>query len=315
MPKHPLAEVFGYPVDDLSAEAERYRNNKLCPYNNKVPSCTKDKANNPLGVCSIYDDDSIAITCPIRFRQVDTKKTRHSLPFSIAITCPIRFRQDWIIIEDAARFFFAPGTSWTSLQEIRLNDQDGTSAGNIDFGIVAYDQQGRVIDFGSLEVQAVYISGNVRRPFEYYMSGCASRKAMVWTTTHVRPDYLSSSRKRLVPQMICKGGILKAWGKKMAVALHEGFYNTLPSLPVVEPTHADIAWLIYGLDLDTAANHYHLALRKIVHIPFQSALESITTPKPGALDQFLNVLQEKLDEKLGNGSPPDTPTLSDVVIE
>jgi hypothetical protein len=45
MPNHPLAEVFGYPTDNLSAAAERYRHNKLCPYNNKVPSCTKDKAN------------------------------------------------------------------------------------------------------------------------------------------------------------------------------------------------------------------------------------------------------------------------------
>ena len=44
MPKHPLAEVFGFPIDNLSPEAERYRKLKLCPYNNKVPSRTKDKA-------------------------------------------------------------------------------------------------------------------------------------------------------------------------------------------------------------------------------------------------------------------------------
>ena len=40
--------------------------------------------------------------------------------------------------------------------------------------------------------------------------GC---KDMIWTTTRVAPDYLSSSRKRLVPQLIYKGSILKAWGK------------------------------------------------------------------------------------------------------
>ena len=49
MPTHPLAEVFGFPADDLSGAAERYRNNRLCPYNNRVPSWTKDKANDPLG--------------------------------------------------------------------------------------------------------------------------------------------------------------------------------------------------------------------------------------------------------------------------
>ena len=53
--KNPLAEIFGFPIDNLSADADRYRSNKLCPYNNKVPSCTKDKANDPLGVCSVFD--------------------------------------------------------------------------------------------------------------------------------------------------------------------------------------------------------------------------------------------------------------------
>ena len=108
MPTHPLAEVFGFPADNLSAGTERYRNNRLCPYNNRVPSCTKDKANDPLGVCSIYDDEQ-----PV-------------------ITCPVRFRQDWLIAEDAARFFFPPETRWTSLTEVRLNDRNGRSAGNID---------------------------------------------------------------------------------------------------------------------------------------------------------------------------------------
>ena len=50
--KNPLAEVFGFPINNLDKEANRYRKNKLCPYNNKVPSCTKDKVNDPLGVCS-----------------------------------------------------------------------------------------------------------------------------------------------------------------------------------------------------------------------------------------------------------------------
>ena len=145
---------------------------------------------------------------------------------AVAITCPIRFRQDWIIVEDAARFFFAPNTSWTSLQEVRLRDAEGHSAGNVDSVLVAYDDHGKVTDFGALEVQAVYISGNVRRPFEHYMADRTGRKYMVWTATNVRPDYLSSSRKRLVPQFISEGVIFKAWGKKLAVVLHEGFYKT-----------------------------------------------------------------------------------------
>ena len=143
MPKQPLAEVFGFPTSNLSPEADRYRRNRLCPYNNKVPSCTKDKANDPLGVCSIYDGEDVVITCPIRFRE------------------------NWLIAEDAATFFFPSQAQWTSLTEVRLSDRNGQHAGNIDLVLVAYDNNGHVMDFGSLEVQAVYISGNVRLPSSY----------------------------------------------------------------------------------------------------------------------------------------------------
>ena len=71
------------------------------------------------------------------------------------ITCPVRFRQDWLIAEDAARFFFPSETRWTSQTEVRLNDRNQRSAGNIDVVIVAHDQNGKVLDFGSLEVKAV----------------------------------------------------------------------------------------------------------------------------------------------------------------
>jgi hypothetical protein len=51
--QHPLAEVFGFPATDMSASANRHRTKRLCPFNNKVPNCTKDKAQDPLGVCSV----------------------------------------------------------------------------------------------------------------------------------------------------------------------------------------------------------------------------------------------------------------------
>lgn len=288
---NPLAEVFGFPVDNFSPEAKRSRNGKLCPYNNKVPNCTKDKALDPLGVCSIFDGGNGII----------------------AVTCPVRFRQDWLIADDASNFFFPTGTSWTSLTEVRLKDGNGQSAGNIDVVLVSYDALGRITDFGSLEVQAVYISGNVRNPFEHYMrdpKGCAN---MDWDgANYPRADYLSSSRKRLAPQMIYKGGILKAWGKKQAVALHKGFYETLPELPEVAPEKAEIAWFLYDLEFDKTANRFKLAPYKTIYTAFEPALLRITTAPAGPVENFVAILQEKLDEHLSNNAPV-APSLQDVL--
>jgi Restriction endonuclease NotI len=143
--KSPLGEVFGFPILNENSKAQRYRKQKLCPYNNKVPNCTKDKANNPLGVCSVLHYD-ISV-----------------------ITCPTRFREDWVIIENAAEFAFGPDAAWTSLSEIKLTDKNGQSAGNIDFELVQYNTKGQLINFASLEVQGVYISGNLKNPFEEYI--------------------------------------------------------------------------------------------------------------------------------------------------
>jgi hypothetical protein len=289
-PRQPLAEVFGYPINNTSDEAKRHRQNRLCPYNNKVPSCTKDKASDPLGVCSIFDQDGIVVTCPIRLRQ------------------------DWLIVEDAAAFFFPPNVHWTSITEVRLNDANAKSAGNIDVVLVSYDDSGRLLDFGSVEVQAVYISGNVRNPFRHYMQDPDHRGTFDWRgkPEYPRPDYLSSSRKRLVPQLIYKGGILSAWNKKQAVVVHSAFFSTLPDLPQVPAEDASIAWMIYDLDHDDAQNKYFLRRNRTAYTAFAPALDKVTNPEPGQVQDFIDLLQSKLDEKLEEPNPPDAPTLTDI---
>lgn len=287
----PLAEVFGVPINNFSREAKRLRRNKLCPFNNRVPSCTKDKAKNPLGVCSIFSDGA-----PV-------------------ITCPIRFRERWIIVEKAADFFFEEKSSWTSIAEVRLVDKYGKSAGNIDIVLVSYDERGNVNDFGSLEVQAVYISGNIRSPFEYYMADPKGRQNLDWHSkpNYPKPDYLSSSRKRLVPQVLYKGGILRAWGKKQAVALQRSFFETLPKMRNVERERADLVWFLYDLKLNKDKKTYVLTNDEVVYTEFEPALEQIITPNPGKIEDFVELLQEKLDQKL-DGNPPDAPSLGDVIL-
>ncbi|HOC91554.1 MAG TPA: NotI family restriction endonuclease [bacterium] len=285
----PLAEVFGFLVSDLSKKADRYRANRLCPFNNKVPSCTKDKAKSPLGVCSIYHKE---------------KPT---------ITCPVRFREEWIIADDAASFFFNESTSWSSLTEVRLNDINGKSAGNIDMVLVAYDDDGKVKDFGALEVQAVYISGNVREPFERYMRNPKDQASAdsAGDSYYPRPDFLSSSRKRLAPQLLFKGGILHSWNKKIAVAIDKSFFSMLPNITQVSKSEAEIAWFIYDLVLTREKGEeqerYHLKKVDEVYTRFEPALISITSPNPGNIEDFIKLLQDKLEEQIE--TPPVNKTI------
>ncbi len=270
--KHPLAEVFGFPPAANDLAAARHRANRLCPFNNKVPNCTKDKAQDPLGVCSVLHGEQIAITCPVRFRQ------------------------DWLIADHAADFFFPSGTNWTALTEVRLKDADGGSAGNIDVVLCAYDEQGHVYDFGALEVQAVYISGNVRNPFAHYMGDPVKRADMDGTkeANYPRPDFLSSSRKRLAPQLLFKGGILHAWKKKSAVAIDETFYATLPKISPVPREESDFALLVYKLLPPTKKDgQYQLSLAQRVYTTLGHLTDEISWPE--RLEVFVYRLNEAIE--------------------
>ncbi len=286
--KHPLAEVFGFPTTNKSKKAERFRSNRLCPYNNIVPNCTKASVENPLGVCSVLHKGEAVITCPVRFRE------------------------DWQVASDAAKFFFPENTKWTSLTEVSIYDKHGKSAGNVDVVLVSYDETGKLLDYGALEVQAVYISGNVRTPFQFYMEDPKTRGNFDWSKRpkYPRPDYLSSSRKRLAPQLIFKGGILNAWNRKMAAALHKGFFKTLPKLSTVPEKEAEFAWLIYDLVLDEHNNVFNLKPLDVVYTKFESSLLAITRSEPGDEDEFIGTLQSYLDKKLDNLTPAETGTVN-----
>lgn len=275
MKNAPLAEIFGFSPANVSRTAIRHRADRLCPFNNVGPNCTKDKKNDPLGVCSVFRDAR-----PV-------------------ITCPIRFREEWLIASDAARFFFPEGTQWTFLPEIRMKDASGKSAGVLDLILVSYDENGLITDYGALEIQAVYISGNVRAPFQMYMRTPEEYNNQDWSrlVEKPKPDFLSSL-KRLIPQLLIKSRILRAWDRRMAVAIDEAFFNSLPAMREVGSRTSDLAWLVYELQSDALAERFRLTNTRCVYTDLRETIAVMTEPEIGPEEPFLKLLQEKLNERL-----------------
>lgn len=293
MPANPLIEVFGYPAEDMSEAASRARENRLCPFGN--PSslhCTKSSAINPLGVCSILDGTQLAVTCPVRLRQ------------------------DNLFLADAGAFFFS-GRRFVALTEVRLNDHLGKSAGNIDVVLAVLDEEQNVIDFGAIELQAVYISGNVGAAFAHYMQNPSANYRMEWPRkNYPSPDYLSSSRKRLVPQLMFKGGILHSWKKKIAVVVHKAFFNQLPHLTDVDSSEADIAWLVYDLQRDPTTDRFIQTKAFTKYTKFEAALNAIAVPVIGEMDSFVQHLEKRIKNKAFRGTleaPSTEPTVEPMV--
>ena len=270
--KQPLAEVFGYRPGANSVEAKKARNQCLCPFHNGGPRCTKDKSNDPLGVCTLAHQD----TTPI--------------------ICPVRFREGWRICRDAAEFLFAPKTMWTPIKEVRIPDATGKSAGNVDIVMVAHNAEGKILDFGAIELQAVYISGNLRNPFKFYINDPANNADMDWShkPLYPIPDYLSSSRKRLIPQLSFKGKFFRAWGKRIVVGIDLPFFRTLPEIERTTSKSATLCWLVYTLENTRDKERLKLELHETVLSDYDRTIESMNEPEIGKLSDFEDLLSSKL---------------------
>ena len=112
--------------------------------------------------------------------------------------------------------------------------------------------------------------------------------------------------------MLYKGGIFQSWKRKQTVAIQKSFFETLPSLPITTKEKADIAWFLYDLEFNEEQNQNNLVLTKTVYTEFEPALLRVTTPEPGDVTNFINILQSRLDEHLDKNSP-DAPSLTDII--
>jgi hypothetical protein len=66
------------------------------------------------------------------------------------------------------------------------------------------------------------------------------------------------------------------------------------------------------LEFDKNINQYNLVLSKTIYTEFEPALLRVTTPEPGDISNFIDILQTRLDEHLDK-NPPDAPSLSDII--
>ena len=247
----------------------------VCPFQQNRRLCAK-----PGGVCSIrlYErgpDDSLGepagppvITCPRRFDQ-------HSLP--------ARWLGDIAGLNDvqvATEVGFMKGTA------------TGKPAGKIDM-VVAGTADGALRWFG-LEVQAVYFSGKgMRSEFE----GLRNRSGQaVFPNAVRRPDWRSSSAKRLMPQLQVKVPTLRRWQAKMAVVVDESFFDSIggPSALVSHDLgDGDIIWMVVGMAAEDGGGHrltrHHWEVQTL-----EAASERLLAAQTIPQRLFLETLSSKL---------------------
>ncbi len=214
-------------------------NYPICPFQEGGARCSKRG-----GVCSIQQHELSAVnraiqaaelpvaTCPHRFAEASF------VPQWLA--CIVGF--DHFLVAREVPFMRSPTT--------------GQAAGRIDL-VVADDFSAS--QWLGLEIQAVYFSGKgMQKDFELLREDegehppapCANR----------RPDWRSSSAKRLMPQVQVKAPTLRRWGTKLAVAVDWPFFSAIggaSDTPSQDLDDGDVIWLVPRISTEYRFEPHH----------------------------------------------------------
>ncbi len=236
-----------------------------CPFQPGMPPCRKQG-----GVCSIQSGDaSPVITCPRRFGHDDL------LPRWLAKI--IGFAEVYLASE--VPFMRSPST--------------GRSAGRIDL-VVAKD--GEASSWFGLEAQAVYFSGSgMQADFEQLLRSTDARPPE--PTALRRPDWRSSSAKRLMPQLQVKAPTLRRWATKLAVAVDRPFFDAIggpTETPSRDLNDGDIVWLVPRVTEDFQLVEHHWEV-----LSLEASSEKLLSAETMKREEFENSLRAKLRRVIG----------------
>jgi len=139
-------------------------------------------------------------------------------------------------------------------------------------------------DWCGLEIQSVYFSGD-RMSLEYDPFTEVSPPKVPFPEGRRRPDFRSSSAKRLLPQLQTKIPSLRRWGKKMAVVVDEAFFYEMAEMEAVEHiSNCDIVWVVVSYEREGHA--LRLQKKKVNFTTLEDAVLGLTAGKPVAREQF-----------------------------
>ena len=268
MARYGIAEWFGAPyVSMTSAERKRMARAALreasppvCPFQTGTPVCSKRG-----GVCSLREENnSPVIVCPKRF------SSGNLLPKWLAEIAG--FSEVYLASE--VPFMRSPST--------------GRAAGRVDL-IIAGDSNASA--WFVLEIQAVYFSGDrMDSDFRAILEHGGNHPPEPAVAR--RPDWRSSSAKRLMPQLQVKGPTLRRWGTKLAVAVDLPFFEAIggpTASPSTDINDGDVIWMVPRVD-----ENYNLIAHHWEVLPLEKSCEKLLSAETVKRQEFEDALRSKL---------------------
>lgn len=302
-----IGEWYGHSFMHLTADQRRQyasaqllpkeeRPKETCPFLSrpgKSVACHKEG-----GICSLRSYQLSAATSEVT---VDPRRS------TIVTICPSRFEQDATIYPWINKTIL-PGYSAVPIGETpflertpKVGEDKATKrkAGRIDNILVA--PESNPLQWIPVEKQAVYFSGR-KMMLDFQNIATMEGEALPFPVIRRRPDYRSSSAKRLLPQLQTKVGILLGWAKKTAVLVDEDFF--LQFGPMKEEEHISNAHLVwFVVEYVLQGSNFVLKPKFSRMVTLENSIRAVIAAEPIPQPKFEETLKGKLEARL---KPPQT---------
>ena len=280
VPRYGIGEWYGEPLVSMSSARrrhlaehalDRHLPQPACPFRVGRPPCSKKG-----GVCSLQKYS-------ITERRIEAPAERASV-----VVCPHRFEENHVLygwLADIVGF----GDVFVAREVPFMRAPvTGREAGRIDL-VIANDAQAS--EWFALEIQAVYFSGQ-RMETDFLALLVDEEERAPQPSAVRRPDWRSSSAKRLMPQLEVKTPTLRRWGKKLAVAVDMPFFEAMggPSeKPSQDLNAGDVLWLVPKVsDGELVRNHWEV-------LSLEESAKRLLAAVPVSRTEFEDGLRRRLE--------------------
>ncbi len=268
--EHYPVEIFGYPIDNMSAQVRANRSRYWCPFMDRICDKQSRTIPYPMGVCSVLHRGS-----------------------KIAI-CPHRFLQDNITFVDVCNEVFGTTNNVLLFREVGLRD-----VGNFDFVLVKHKPlSSEVEDFCIVEFEtdSTTQTGKLVAALKDFIGGVdvSARRYNYGMNTYntIKLSYI---------QMLYKGQVLQKWNKKIVwicqAYVFENMVNRFNLSDLDYESRNSTLYFVY--DLVRLGDNYKLQNVYKKSSTIDNLLKAFTEQPAPNVNEFISILERKIRLDLG----------------
>ncbi len=263
-------EIFTYPVENKSTEATNAVKKYYCRFLENKCDKQSRTIKYPMGVCSVNHSGAKPIICPHRFLENN------------------------LVFKNACNAAFGDTNNVLLFSEVKIDN-----VGSFDFVLVKHKTiSNKVDDFCIVEFQSDSTTGTGKlvEALKDFMKG----KDVLQNRYRFGMNTYNTIKLSYI-QMLIKGQVMEKWNKKIFWIMQKFVYdNMVNRFRLSDLDYNNNHSTQYNTyDLVRNQNIYNLQLTDKKSTTIANLLKAFTHQPTPSLDDFVNVLQEKIKLKLG----------------